>query len=302
MSHPKRRRRPEEEPEEHENHERWLVSYADMITVLMALFIVLFAMSSVDQTKFEALKESLASSFGKPIAAVQTGKTPSVGESDAQDGVLDVGSFTLASSPQISKEIDHAVSAARAKDALTAAEKSRADVEREVRSMEAVRKAILAALAKHHLEHSVRFRFDERGLVISVITDKVLFAADRATLSPIGNTVLDAIAPALRVLPHDLMVEGHTNQVPVAPKYYPSEWELSGARATTVVRHLISADGISPKRLSATAYADQRPLIEGTSPRANRLNRRVEIVVASKLPADERAQLSEIASNIETQG
>jgi chemotaxis protein MotB len=301
MSHPKRRKHAEE-PEEHENHERWLVSYADMITVLMALFIVLFAMSSVDQTKFEALKESLASSFGKPIAAVQTGKTPSVGESSDQEGVLDVGSFTPASSPQVAKEIDRAVNAAKARDALRAAEKSRADIEREVRSMEAVRKAILAELAKHHLSNAVRFRFDERGLVISVITDKVLFAADLASLSEIGNAVLDAIAPALRVLPHDLLIEGHTNLVPVPPKYYPSEWELSGARAASVVRHLISADGIQAHRLSATAYADQHPLIKGTSPRANRLNRRVEIVVASKLPAAERAQLSAIASNLANQG
>jgi chemotaxis protein MotB len=297
MSHPKRRKRVEEE-EAHENHERWLVSYADMITVLMALFIVLFAMSSVDQTKFDALKASLASSFGKPIPVVQTGKVPAAGDANAE-GALDMGAVIPASSPQVAREITRAISVDKVREAMKAAQKTRAHVEHEVRSLEAVRKAIEKALAAKHLSKSVRFRFDERGLVVSVITDKVLFAADRADLSPIGIAVLDAMDPALSPLPNDLLIEGHTNQVPVAPKYYPSEWELSGARATTVVRHLIS-DGISPKRLSATAYADQRPLIPGTSAKANRLNRRVEVVIASTLPSEERAQLAAIAATIDT--
>jgi chemotaxis protein MotB len=300
MSHPKRRKHAEE-PEEHENHERWLVSYADMITVLMALFIVLFAMSSVDQTKFDALKASLASSFGKPIAVVQTGKVPSIGDANSE-GALDMGAIIPASSPQVAKEIDHAVTAARASDALKAADKTRADVEREVASMEKARKAILAELAKHHLADSVQFRYDARGLVVSIITDKVLFAANRAVLTPIGRTVLDAMGPALKKLPNDLLIEGHTNLEPVQPKYYPSDWELSSARADTVVRHLIAADGINPIRLAATGYADQHPLIPGTGDVANRLNRRVEIVVSSMLPKMERSQLGAIAPNVANKG
>src|SRR5664279_3794839 len=167
MSHPRRRKR-EEEPEEHENHERWLVSYADMITVLMALFIVLFAMSSVDQTKFDALKASLASSFGKPIPVVQTGRVPAAGDANAQ-GALDMGAVIPASSPEVAKEISRAVTAAKARDALKAADKVRADVEKEVAAMEKARKAILAELAKHNLADSVRFRYDARGLVVTVV-------------------------------------------------------------------------------------------------------------------------------------
>jgi chemotaxis protein MotB len=300
MSHPKRRKHAEE-PEEHENHERWLVSYADMITVLMALFIVLFAMSSVDQTKFDALKASLASSFGKPIAVVQTGKVPSIGDANSE-GALDMGAIIPASTPQVAEEIDRAVTAARASDALKAADKIRADVEREVLSMEKARKAILAELAKHHLAKSVQFRYDARGLVVSIITDKVLFAPNRAVLTPIGRTVLDAMGPALKKLPNDLFIEGHTNLEPVQPKYYPSDWELSSARADTVVRHLIAADRIAPIRLSATGYADQHPLIPGTGDVANRLNRRVEIVVSSQLPSMERSLLGAIAPNVSNQG
>jgi chemotaxis protein MotB len=300
MTHPKRRKHAQD-PEEHENHERWLVSYADMITVLMALFIVLFAMSSVDTVKFQALKESLATSFGNPITAVTTGKSPTVGDSAATEGFLDTES-TPATSPDIAQQISKAVDRTRAQDALREADRVRAAVEREARTLEKVRKAMLKVLATQKLAGSVKFRYDDRGLVVSVITDRVLFAADRAELTPVGLKVLDVIAPVLVPLPNHLLVEGHTNTVPVQPKYYPSDWELSSARATTVVRHLITADGLQPERMSATGFADQHPLIPGTGPVANRVNRRVEIVVASMLPPAERALLPEIAATIPTEG
>jgi chemotaxis protein MotB len=301
MSRPSRRTR-HEEHEEHENHERWLVSYADMITVLMALFIVLFAMSTVDQTKFEALRTSLASGFGNPVRVLAGSTSPVPGDA-AADGPLELGSpMRPLASEQVAQQVAQAVDAARARDALAAADRTRANVEREVRSLEQTRKAIIAALRKHRLEKSVLFRYDARGLVVSVVTDEVLFASDRAELSPVGRTVLDAIGPVLRELPNDLLVEGHTNTVPVAPKYYPSEWELSSARATTVVRHLIAADGVAPDRLGATGYADQHPLIPGTGTRANRLNRRVEIVVASTLAPPDRALLASVAATIPVAG
>jgi chemotaxis protein MotB len=301
MSSPKRRKR-HEEHEEHENHERWLVSYADMITVLMALFIVLFAISTVDATKFEALKASLASSFGNPITVVNQGKSPTPGDTSS-DFPLDLSAAIVApSTPKVESEVAKAVSAARARDALAEADRTRAGVQREVRNLEQTRKAIVAALARKRLSGSVRFRYDERGLVVSVVTDEVLFAADRANLSSVGVAVLDAIGPVLRTIPNDLLVEGHTNLVPVAPKYFPTEWELSTARATTVVRHLIDAERIEPVRLSAAGYADQRPLIPGTSSRANRLNRRVEIVVVSTLPPEDRALLPTIAPTVTQAG
>jgi chemotaxis protein MotB len=293
----RRRARSHEEHEEHENHERWLVSYADMITVLMALFIVLFAMSTIDKVKFWELRASLADSFGHELAAVQGGKSPTPGDS-APEGPLDSGPIKPATSPAEQKAIEKAVSLARSQDALRAAEKARANVEREVHTFAEIIKAIQKALADKGVaqgtRESVKFRIDERGLVVSVVTNSVIFAADRAELGAGGRKLLAALSPVLKALPNDLHVEGHTNTVPVAPKYFPSEWELSAARATTVVRHLI-AGGIAPERMSATGYADQRPLLEGTSSEANRVNRRVEIVVASTLPPEEKALLPVVA-------
>ncbi len=293
---PRRRRKHHEEHEEHENHERWLVSYADMITVLMALFIVLFAMSTVDKVKYWELRASLANSFGHQLAAVQGGKSPTPGDS-APEGPLDSGPIVPASSPAVEKQIKKAVSVARSQQALKAAEVTRGEAEKEVHSFEEVIARIRKALTGNGGARSVKFRVDERGLVVSVITDSVIFAPDRAELAPGGRKLLAALGPVLRELPNDLLVEGHTNTAPVAPKYFPSEWELSTARATTVVRHLINASGIAPNRLSATGYADQRPLLPGNGPEANRVNRRVEIVVSSTLPPDERALLASVAES-----
>lgn len=299
MSTPRRKR--EEEPEEHENHERWLVSYADMITVLMALFIVLFAISSVDQTKFLALRKSLASSFGNPITAIAGGPSVSAGETSA-DGPLDLGAAFVAPDKANQAQVAKGVAAAKSTADRKTADETRAKVEKEIKTLDKARRAIVEALRRKHLDGSVQFRYDERGLVVSVVTDKVLFASDLATLSPAGTRVLDTLGPVLQAIPNDLAVEGHTNLVAAPPKFYPSEWELSSARATTVVRHLIDASGLAARRMSATGYAGQRPLIKGTSALANRVNRRVEIVIVSTLPPQDRALIKGIAPTVTTKG
>ncbi|WP_019873620.1 OmpA/MotB family protein [Sporichthya polymorpha] len=295
MSHAKvRRRARHEEHEEHENHERWLVSYADMITVLMALFIVLFAMSTIDETKFWELRASLASSFGHELAAVQAGRSPVPGDS-APEGPLSSGPI-MPGSTDVKNQIDQAIKVARSKEAMAQAQATRAQVEKEVEALEKIRKAIAKALQGTSAAKSVRFRYDERGLVVSVITDAVMFAPDRAELTETGREIVHAFGPVLRSAPNDLLIEGHTNTVPVSPKFYPSEWELSSARASAVVRRMVEAEGIAPNRLSATGWADQRPLIPGTSAEANRVNRRVEIVVGSTLAPTDRSLLGTVAA------
>jgi chemotaxis protein MotB len=297
MTHAKvRRRKRHEEHEEHENHERWLVSYADMITVLMALFIVLFAMSTIDDTKFWELRASLAESFGHELAAVQMGRSPTPGDS-SPEGPLASGPI-MPGSTDVKTQIDQAVKIAQSKEAMAQAQVTRAQVEAEVAELEKIRKAIAKALRGTDAAKAVRFRYDERGLVVSVITDAVMFASDRADLTGTGTEILHALGPVLRSAPNDLLIEGHTNTVPVAPKFFPSEWELSSARASAVVRRLISVERIAANRLSATGWADQRPLLKGTSAEANRVNRRVEIVVATTLPPDKRTLLGTIAEEV----
>ncbi|HSF25923.1 MAG TPA: flagellar motor protein MotB [Actinomycetes bacterium] len=278
-----RRRTDDEEPD---NSERWLVTYGDMLTLLMVLFIVLFAISQVDQRKFEELKSGLTEGFGAPHS-VLAGSPGLLSDPPLGPEPLDLRG---AAAPTVAARVAAPEPTSAASDA-----ELKAAAVKEVESLEAIRHAIEKALAAQGLRDTVRFRYDDRGLVVSIVTDRVLFPADRATLAPIGQRVLDAIAPVLKALPNGVDVEGHTNTVPVKPKFFPTEWELSSARAVTVVRYLIDHSGIAAKRLTATGFADQHPLLPATDSRASTINRRVEVVIVSTLPAAERALIPRLA-------
>jgi chemotaxis protein MotB len=283
--------------EEHENHERWLVSYADMLTLLFVLFVVLYSMSTVDSKKFAALADGLAHGFGAPSVAFSGREAPMDGAGqDAavlplQPGVDPGLAEAVRKNAQANDKAAHAAVAAaqRAK-----ASEDAAAATREVQNLREVQKQIAAALRKAKLEQSVRFTIDERGLVVSVVSSEVVFAGDRADLLPAGVKILDAVAPALLRLPNNVEVDGHTNQLNVPTRNYPSAWELSTARASVVVRHL-TADGLPASRMSAAGFAGTRPLIDPADPRAVKMNRRVDIVVLSNLSAEQRALLPSAA-------
>ena len=246
-----RRRKGHEE--EHENHERWLVTYADMLTVLMALFIVMFALSVVDKAKFEKFAEGLNGDLGNGASLLEGGP----GLQQAGDTPIDLQAAITALDEKQSRQ--------------QAASQERDDLER-------ARQKILQALVAKDMEDKVRFKLDERGLVVTVVTDDVLFALGSATLRPQGNAVLDAIAPALKALPNKVTVEGHTDDLPISGRF-GSNWELSTERATSVLRYLLDTHAVPAKRLSAAGYADQRPLTPNISGAARSANRRVEVIV-----------------------
>jgi chemotaxis protein MotB len=259
------RRRKHEEEEEHENHERWLVSYADMITLLAALFIVLFAMSSIDLAKFQKFAHSLNKAFGggsEQTAAVLDpgGKSPMAGGNGFFDG-MSPGQRDAAAQALQSQQ-----------DAQQAAAEQR-------KTLLETQSQIEQKLQAAGLGDSVKFRLDPRGLVINIVTDGVLFDSGSAALRPEGQRVLDQLAPALGALPEPLSVEGHTDDRPIATAAFPSNWELSTARATTVLRYLTDVKGLNPARMTAAGYADQRPLVPNIDDANRALNRRVEIVV-----------------------
>lgn len=268
--------------EEHENHERWLVTYADMLTLLMVLFIVLFAISQVDQKKFNQLATGMAAGFGSP-ATILSGTQGVLADQPISPHPISIGGF---GGPE-------SASSATAKERGAAAEAGKAAAA-EVKRLESARAKILAALKAKGLEGNVKFRYDERGLVVSILTNQVIFPADLATLQPEGAQLLQAISPALDALPNNISVEGNTNQVG-RPKFYPSEWELSVARAVTVVRYLIEHEGIAAHRLTATGNADQRPLLPPKDPQAASKNRRVEIIIQSSLSAADSALIPSMA-------
>jgi chemotaxis protein MotB len=274
-----KRRGHEEEHEEHENHERWLVSYADMMTLLMVLFIVMFAISQVDQKKFMALKTGLSAGFGAPVAMLNGADAMlQVGGSVAPDSVNLSGSAGGPKAPEIATTSVNPEAVAELQKAT-----EKAAVAKEVGKLKKAQEELKKALAKAGLKDAANFRFDERGLVVTIATDKVLFVSGDATLSPEGRRILATIAPTLKSLPNRLSVDGHTNSIPISTERFPSNWELSTDRATGVLRFLASSQGIPADRMYATGFADTKPLVKKSDPRANVRNRRVEIVVLAAL-------------------
>ncbi|HEX8095931.1 flagellar motor protein MotB [Jatrophihabitans sp.] len=273
---PAARRRGGGHAEEHENHERWMVTYADMLTLLLVLFIVLYAISQVNTSKFSELKSSLASAFKNGQPSVLSGGSGIVnGDSAAQQANPNLPVFSPVQ-PQASK-------ATPAQDRQAA--------QREVDEFKEIEAAIKVSLHKHGLDGNAEFSIDERGLVVTVVTNELVFSGNSAVLEPEGAVILNAVLPPLRRVTNEVQVDGHTNQQNVSTAPYPSGWELSSARASSVVRYLVTHGPIAASRLSAAGFSDQRPLVPASDPRSITRNRRVDIVVLSKLPAGVRSQL-----------
>jgi len=263
------RRRKHEEHEEHENHERWLITYADMITLLMVLFIVLFAIGQTDLEKFRRLQAGLAESFGN-------------------DGVLESGDGLL---PELARiEVPDAAEAAAA---LSARDHARAAIAQDRAALEDVAAVIDERLGAAGTRTSVALRVDRRGLVVTIVTDQVLFDPGSATVRPEGDALLRSIADALADLPNPVTVEGHTDDRPISTGHFASNWELSTARATSVLRLLQRHAAIPPDRLAAAGYADTRPIADNATPEGRAANRRVEVVVHSMV--DSAALVADVA-------
>ena len=283
--------------EEHENHERWLVSYADMITVLMALFIVLFAISQVDQQKFVELRNGLSDGFGASNRVAVPGGSGILDQAGSAPAAMDIGppappAMAVSAAPSAASAPAETPAPAATPGGgpgpdpakVKAAAKAEADRFKEIQAQ------LSAALNGQGLGDRVEFRITDRGLVVAIVADDVFFASASAALQPTGLRVLDTIAPELRPLPEDIAVEGHANNLPIASPLYPTNWELSAARAASVVRHLAD-DQVTPSRLEATGFGDTRPRFPIGSPQAVAGNRRVDLVIVSNQPAEVRALL-----------
>ncbi len=292
--HGGRRARKHEEHEEHENHERWLVSGFDMMTLLFVLFVVLYAMSSIDLAKFNAFAAGAREGAGAPITILNDGAAidaPTDNDSPLKP-VQVAAEAAIDGTAQTAAEQAAAEAAAKAEAQRTAAEAGGACDPRT-----AVPRALEAALAAAGQPGAARFEIDERGLVVHVVSDPVLFAPESAALLRQGAVVLDALAPTLADLPNELRVEGHANSIPVTRGGpWPSNWELSAVRATTVLRHLSERDGIPEQRLSAAGYGSTRPLVPDSDPAYVTQNRRVDVIVLSTASAEANQLLPGLAA------
>ncbi|HEX5225012.1 MAG TPA: flagellar motor protein MotB [Solirubrobacteraceae bacterium] len=282
MARGRGRRRRHGGSEGEESNERWLLTYADMITLLMALFMVLFSISSVNISKYQVLQHSLKAAFsgnvlpgGKSIA--QQGATnnashaPSTADATAIVPTTALGSRTEATSGLRTNSTTTVKALAQTQ--------AQANAQAEASEFAHIKKQIDSYAASHGFSKSVSTSIERRGLVIRVLTDDLLFASGKATLSDRATGLLGTLGSILNIdQRHAIDVEGNTDNVPIHSSVFPSNWELSTARASTVVRFLIT-HGVAAHRLTATGNADQRPLSSDASPGGRARNRRVEIVL-----------------------
>jgi chemotaxis protein MotB len=239
--------------EEHENLERWLVSYADFITLLFAFFVTMYAMSRVDEQKMGSAVESLQRALGSVISV----HTPA----------NKAGVFNDFSSPMQVTIVP--IGAPNAKEVKRLAE----DLKKKIEGAGGK-----AAAGKGGPAYQMSLLVQERGLVIRV-SDQFFFRTGEAAIRPEVLPFLEALGQTLQPLDNPIRIEGHTDNVPINTAQFPSNWELSTARATTIIRYLLTHFKFDPQKLSAAGYGEHRPVAANDSLEGRNQNRRVDVVV-----------------------
>ena len=212
---------------------RWLLTYADMITLMLALFVILFAMSTISRVKVQQFAKQVSGGFDNTWSINQP---PNGGANGSQ-------SFESSSSiPSIQKELEKFV-------------------------------------RQNHLEQQVQVHMDRRGLVITLLSDKSYYDSGSAEMRPETLKILDGVTKFLKRNDNLISIEGFTDNVPIHTASYPTNWELSTARAVNVTRYLVERDGIDPGRVSAAGYGEFKPRNKNLTEEDRQQNRRVDIVL-----------------------
>lgn len=231
---------------EKDNSERWLLTYSDLMNLLLIFFIILYSMSQVDSKKFEQLSQSMRSTFGASAAAAM------IGDGGSSNSLIRLE--TSAPSPVIPSRLEEA-------------------------QMQEVKQKVSDLIEKENLKGNIKVSVEERGVVIS-ITAQLLFKSGSSDVEPNARPTIEDIGKILLAIPgNHIKVEGHTDIDPIKTSQYPSNWELSSARATNVVRLLIDKAGMNPKNISAVGYGEYRPMYPNDTEANKAANRRVDIVI-----------------------
>lgn len=249
-------------PEEPENHERWLVSYADFITLLFAFFVVMYSISSLNEGKYKILTESLVGIFNQPDRAV---KPIPIGEERPRT--------TLA-------------------EKLPAEELSGPHNQQALDPLESIMRSMREAFADLIESKQLTVRGNELWVEIE-LSSSLLFPSGDALPNDRAFDLLEKVAGILAPFANPIHVEGFTDNLPINTANYPTNWELSAARAGSVVR-MLAADGVAPERLAAVGYGEFQPIADNATAEGRARNRRVVLVVSRNL--DVRRSVSGVGS------
>ncbi|HAU32302.1 MAG: OmpA/MotB domain protein [Desulfotomaculum sp. 46_296] len=228
--------------ESHGGSERWLVTYADLITLLLIFFIVMYSLGQLDLERFKYLSQSLSQAMGGGgMILMNGGPSTSAGQSGSRPPMLE-------------------------KD------------QQDLMTLSDIKEQLTDYMDRSGLQSKVSVSSEDRGIVIS-FQEEVLFVIGSSELTQQAREIIGQVAPILRKVPNYIRVEGHTCNLPIHSTIYPSNWELSSARATTVVKELINKHSFPPQRLSASAYGEYRPRVPNDNEAHRQMNRRVDIVI-----------------------
>ncbi|MFV9511511.1 OmpA/MotB family protein [Tepidibacillus sp. LV47] len=232
-----------------ENHERWLITYADLITLLMIFFVVMYSMSKLEMEKFEQIKVSLMDALSTNDSMIEGIGVSKLGKTDrTQEGGDEKNKL-------YAKQME------------------------EERKLQNFRKEIEKYIKANHLEGDVELEEVPRGIQISM-KDKILFDFGKADLKPESKMILDKISKLLKDLPHPLSIEGHTDDRPVLPSSpFKSNFDLSTARAYSVLEYMVNQHHIDSKRLRIVGYGENKPVYKNDTEEHRQANRRVVLVV-----------------------
>lgn len=255
--------------EEHANHEAWAIPYGDLVTLLLAFFVVMYAISTVNEGKYRAVSDSLSAAFkGAPRALdpIQVGdKTPAAIQ-ESNPPLQPQGNL-------IGEHASLLASGNSKPESLKPEEKP----EEQLTPMDRVIGEVESTMADLIQQGMLAIRRKDYGVEIELRTD-ILFPSGSATMAPLATAVLQQLADTLKPLPFPMRVEGHTDNRPINTLAFPSNWELSAARAATVVR-LFMERGIDPSRLAVIGLGEFRPVADNATETGRNMNRRVLVVI-----------------------
>ena len=229
------------------SHERWLVSYADFVTLLLAFFVTMYAITRLDSEKMHLAQESINRALSAPVFL---GGFP-------VDSGLDKTTASGISGDLVGATLVHAPPSSQ---------------------IEEVTKTVRGVLKEQLEKEEVRLLHNERGLVLR-LPEFLLFDSGQAQLRPEAMPMLTKLADILKRIPNQLIIEGHTDNRPIHTPQFPSNWELSTARAAALVRYLVEEQNLEPARLGAAGYGEYRTVADNHDEKGRQANRRVELII-----------------------
>lgn len=242
---------------------KWMVTYSDMVTLILVFFILLFSVSQIDMVKFDAVSESFRNRmifdfYPSPVPM----ENPTEHTSNEESG-------------KNSNEFENPTATENVNDRDDLTQEENKD------SLDELMAQVEQYLQNNNLNNVISASRDDRGVVL-VLQERIMFDTGEAKILDSGKPFLDKVGELLMNLPNDVSVEGHTDDRPISSYKYPSNWELSGARASSVIRYLIDENDFDVSRFSSIGYGSTRPVAPNTSVENWRENRRVEMIILEK--------------------